>query len=84
MKIKLVGIQTQDYKLDNGYKFKGKKLHAIDLDTVPEGQIGNQVINSIKISDDSPLAAVPLTVGETYTVYFTQKGQIDALIPLKS
>ena len=84
MKIKLVGIQPQDYKLDNGYSFKGNKLHAIDLDTVPTGQIGNQVINSIKIAEDSPLYSVPLEIGKTYTVYFTQKGQIDALIPLES
>lgn len=82
MKIKLIGIQEQDYTLENGYSFKGKKLHAVDLDTLPAGQIGNQVINNIKIAEDSPLAAVPLEVGNTYTVYFNQYGKLDTIIPL--
>lgn len=82
MKIKVVGIQVQDYKLDNGYTFKGRKLHAIDLDSVTNGQIGNQVIN-LKIADDSVLAAVPVEVGETYTAYFTNKGTLDTLIPVE-
>ena len=82
MKIKLIGIQEQDYTLENGYSFKGKKLHAVDLDTIPAGQIGNQVINNIKIAEDSQLAAVPLEVGNTYTVYFNQYGKLDTIIPL--
>ena len=82
MKIKLIGIQEQDYTLENGYSFKGKKLHAVDLDTLPSGQIGNQVINNIKIAEDSPLSAVPLEVGKTYTVYFNQYGKLDTIIPL--
>ena len=32
MLMKIVGVQEQDYKMDNGYSFKGKKIHAIDLD----------------------------------------------------
>lgn len=76
MKIKIVGIQKQDYKLDNGYSFKGLKLHCIDCDTKPEGLIGD-VVTNIKISDDSRLSSVPVAVGETYVVYFNQKGGLD-------
>lgn len=83
MKIKIVGIQPQDYKLDNGYAFKGVKVHAIDLETLPNGQVGNQVINSIKIPEGSPLSQVPLEIGKTYTVYFTQKGQLDTILPVE-
>lgn len=82
MKIKLIGIQEQEYTLDNGYYFNGKKLHVIDLDSAPEGQIGNQVTN-FKISNDSQLASIPLECGATYEVYFNNKGKLDALIPLK-
>lgn len=35
MKVRIVGIQSQDYKLDNGYEFKGNKIHALDLDSNP-------------------------------------------------
>ena len=82
MKIKLLGIENQDYKLDNGFAFKGKKLHALDIDTQLPGQIGNQVLN-IKIPDDSPSSSVPLEVGQTYTVYFTPKGKLDTIFVSK-
>lgn len=76
MKIKIVGVQEQDYKLDNGYAFKGRKIHAIDLDSSPAGLTGNVVIN-LKIPADSPFATLPLVVGSTYVCYFTQKGALD-------
>lgn len=75
MKVKIVGIQPQDYTLDNGYSFKGDKVHVIDLETVKNGQIGN-VVTTFRISADSPLSSVPLQIGEDYTVYFDQKGQL--------
>lgn len=81
MTIRLVGIQKQDYKLESGYEFHGKKLHGIDLSTMPEGQTGNQVINSLKIPDGSALSQIPLEVGKVYTVYFNQKGQLDSIFP---
>lgn len=80
MKIKVVGIQVQDYTLDNGYKFKGKKIHALDLSSETVGQVGYQVTN-LKISDDSALANVPIEIGCEYTVYFTNKGALDTIIP---
>ena len=82
MKIKVVGIQPQDFTLDNGYKFKGRKLHVIDLDSKTDGQIGYQVTD-IKISDDSLFGNVEVHVDETYNAYFTKKGALDTLIPLK-
>ena len=76
MQIKLVGIQPQDYTLDSGYSFTGVKVHAIDLETKSDGQLGDQVM-VFKIDSVSPLAAIPLTVGKQYNVYFNQKGKLD-------
>lgn len=80
MKIKVVGIENQDYKMDNGYEFKGRKLHCLDLETERQGLIGNKITN-IKIADNSPLANEPLEVGKDYIVYFTQKGSLDFIRP---
>lgn len=82
MKIKVVGIQVQDYKLDNGYTFKGRKLHAIDLSSETTGQVGNQVMN-LKIADDCPLASVPIEIGNEYNVYFGPNGKLDEIFPSK-
>lgn len=76
MKIKVVGIESQDYKLDNGYAFKGKKIHCIDLESEKHGLTGN-LTTVIKISDDSPLSKVPVDVGCEATVFFNQKGALD-------
>ena len=76
MVVKIVGIQSQDYKLDNGYSFKGKKLHCIDCETKPNGLTGNTV-TTLKIADDSPMASLPIEVGKMYTTYFNQKGGLD-------
>lgn len=82
MKVKIVGIVPQDYTLDNGYSFKGQKIHAIDLETAVEGQLGNQCMD-FKIAGDHPLASVPLKVGAEYNLYFTKKGQVDFLAEVK-
>lgn len=76
MKIQLVGIQKQDYKLDNGYSFKGVKLHCVDLDSSDSNLVGNVVVN-LKIADSSPFSDVPLNVGANYVAYFNQKGGLD-------
>ena len=76
MLVQIVGIQSQDYKMDNGYSFKGNKIHAIDLDSQPDGLNGH-LTTTMKISLESPLANVPLAVGKKYTVYFNQKGGVD-------
>ena len=76
MKVRIVGIQSQDYKLDNGYEFKGNKIHALDLESQPDGLSGNLTM-TMKIPAVSPLAAVPLVVGKEYNVYFNQKGNVD-------
>lgn len=83
MKIKITGVQPQSYTLDNGYSFTGEKIHAIDLDTKCDGQIGNQVM-TFKLDSDSPLTSVPLVVGNEYTIYFTPKGKPDYLAPYKA
>lgn len=82
MKVKIVGIQAQDYKLDNGYAFKGRKLHCIDLESKPNGLDG-ELVMEIKIADSSPLSSLPLAVGHIYTAYFTQKGALDYLVESK-
>lgn len=76
MMVKIVGIQSQDYKLDNGYEFKGNKIHALDLDSQPDGLTGNLTM-TMKIPVASPLSSVPLVVGAEYNVYFNQKGGVD-------
>lgn len=82
MKVKIVGVVPQDYTLDNGYAFKGQKIHAIDLETSVEGQLGHQVMD-FKIAAEHPLASVPLKVGVEYNLYFTKKGQVDFLAEVK-
>lgn len=79
MLVKIVGVQAQDYKLDNGYEFKGDKVHAIDLETVADGQLGHQVMD-FKIPSAHHLASVPLEIGETYRLYFDKKGKVDMLM----
>ena len=79
MLVKIVGIQSQDYKLDSGYAFTGNKIHVIDMDSAPNGLDGNLVTN-FKIPASSPLAAIPLKVGGEYTVYFNQKGVLDFIM----
>ncbi|MFQ6724595.1 MAG: hypothetical protein ACLRFE_04635 [Clostridia bacterium] len=82
MRVKIVGISPQSYTLDNGYSFTGNKYHCIDLDTVTTGQIGN-IVTNFKISNTSPLSAIPVEVGKEYNIYFNQKGSPDYLAPIK-
>ena len=82
MLVQIVGIQSQDYKMDNGYSFKGNKIHAIDLDSKPDGLSGH-LTTTMKIALDSPMANVPLAVGQKYTVYFNQKGGVDYIAAAK-
>lgn len=81
MKIKIVGVVPQNFTLDNGYHFEGNKIHAIDLETRADGQIGNQVFD-FKISKDSKLYGVPLHVGCDYALYFNKKKEADFLSPI--
>lgn len=83
MLIKIVGIQPQSYTLDNGYSFTGEKIHAIDLDTKSEGQLGDQVM-TFKLESTSPLTSIPLSIGEQYNIYFNQKGKPDFISPFKA
>lgn len=78
MKIKVVGIQSQDYKLDNGYAFKGRKLHCVDLDSKRTDLSGNLTL-TVKVADSSSLGTMPIEVGKEYTCYFDQKGALDYL-----
>ena len=82
MRVKIVGIVPQDYKLDNGYEFRGNKIHAIDLETVAVNQLGNQVMD-FKIPGDHPLATVPLKIDGTYAIYFDKKGRLDFIQEVK-
>lgn len=75
MKIKIVGIQDQSYKLDNGYSFDGFKIHAIDQETSNDRLTGNLVMN-LRLDRSSPFAS-DLEIGGEYSVYFNQKGAVD-------
>lgn len=79
MLMKIVGVQPQKYHLDNGYAFEGNKIHAIDLDTKPNGILGN-IVTDFKIPVTSPLYAQPIDVGSVYKCYFTQKGELDFMM----
>ncbi len=81
MKIKIVGIEDQNYKLDNGYSFDGLKLHCLDVETKKDKLIGN-VTTTIRVPRDFP-QATSLMVGMECSVYFNQKGQLDFLQPVK-
>lgn len=74
MLLKIVGVQPQDYTMDNGYSFKGNKIHVIDMETKVEGMLGNQV-SDFKIPISSPLYAMPLSIGSVYRCYFDKKGR---------
>lgn len=78
MLIKIVGIEHQDYKLDNGYSFKGIKLHAEDMSTLKEKLEGN-LTTTIKIAEDSPHFSRDFRVGTYHRCYFTQKGTLDCI-----
>lgn len=80
MRFQIVGIELQDYTMDNGYSFKGKKLHCIDCDT-EKPSLNGQMVTTLKISDDNPMANTVLTVGKDYTVYFDQKGKLVFIKP---
>lgn len=80
MKVRVVGVQKQEYKLDNGYEFKGRKLHCIDLDSNRSDLDGCLVMN-VKIANESPLSSVPISVGSEYVCYFNQKGALDYIAP---
>lgn len=78
MKITVLGVQRQDYKLDSGYEFHGVKVHSVDEDSAPVGLDGHLSM-VFKLSDESPLISVPLIIGDQYNVFFTQNGQVDFL-----
>ena len=80
MKIKVVGVQQQNFTLDNGYHFDGRKVHGIDLDKKPDGLVGN-VVTQFKLSnEDTKLAMLMVEVGKTYNVYFEQDGKTVAML----
>ena len=83
MKIKVIGIEQQDYKLDNGYQFKGKKVHFKDMETQKTGLTGN-LTGTLKIPDDSPLAVIPIEIDHEYTCFFNQKGALDYLATISA
>ena len=83
MKMQLVGVQRQDYTLDNGYSFKGNKLHCVDLESKPDGLQG-ALVTTFKISDDSELATIPLRIGANYTCFFDQKGNLAYFVEVKN
>lgn len=79
MRCKVVGVQEQDFTLDNGYHFAGCKVHVLDLDKKPDGLTGH-LTSTFKISKDSPYASTPILVGDIYSVFFEQDGRTIALI----
>ncbi len=79
MKIKVIGIERQDYDFD-GMKFNGHKIHCAKIEEEIDGLIGVKVTH-IKIPDGHKCADIPLKVGEKYTVYFDDKKKVDYIAP---
>lgn len=80
MKVKLLGILEQEYDLsrDGGPKFRGRVLQCVTVDEDKDGLTG-ELVKTIKIPDSDKCAAVPLTLGKTYTAYFDDKKKLDYL-----
>ena len=76
MLLRIVGLQRQDFKMDNGYEFHGYKFHCVDESTENKELQGRQVVN-FKVGDDHPIASMPVHLGRLYKVYFDQKGRLD-------
>lgn len=69
MKIKVVGIKNVDYFSNKkNRQVTGKEIHYVDLGTQRSGLDGHQV-GTQYIGSDNPCAAVPITLGGTYTMY---------------
>ena len=79
MLMQIVGVQPQDYRLDNGYSWKGLKIHAIDLDTKADGLLGNMIVN-FKIGADHPQYNTPIQIGKKYKCFFDLKKGLDTMV----
>lgn len=76
MKVKVVGLEKQEYTLEDGYSFKGTKIHFLDLSTVRNGLEGHQA-KVCRIADESPLATFPLVVDGEYHFFFDDRKHLD-------
>ena len=80
MKFLLVGLQTLDFKADNGDAVKGAKLHCLqDADTNDKYMIG-QWAKSFFVKESISISGV--TVGKPVEIYFNEKGKVDFVKPV--
>lgn len=76
MIVKVVGIEKQDFKFDDGTRYSGNKIHAIESDYTSDGLSGQRVV-VLKVSDKSRFADFPFVLGQEYSVFFSLKGALD-------
>lgn len=82
MTIKIVGIENQNFKFDDGKTYTGKKLHCVCVDEHKDGLIGCTV-SVIKISGASEFYNVPLDLDKLYVCFFDLKGKLAYLAAQK-
>ena len=82
MIIKVIGIETQDFRFDDGKEYKGKKLHVANVDEHKENLVGC-LVSVIKIPATSEFFSVPIEPDKLYNVFFDQKGKVAYLAPNK-
>lgn len=79
MLMQIVGVQPQDYTLDNGYSWKGLKVHAVDLESQTDGLYGNLTV-TFKIGTNHPLYNTPIQIGKKYKCFFNLKKELDMMV----
>lgn len=82
MTIKIVGIENQNFKFDDGKTYTGKKLHVVVEDEHKDGLIGCPV-SVVKINGSSEFYNVPLELDKLYVCFFDQKGKLAYLAAQK-
>ena len=82
MIVKVIGIETQDFRFDDGKEYKGKKLHVANVDEHKENLVGCPV-SVIKIPATSEFYNLPLELDKLYLCFFDQKGKLAYLAAQK-
>lgn len=82
MTIKVIGVENQNFKFNDGKQYTGKKIHCAVVDQHNDGLVGCPV-EVIKISSSNEFYSVPIDVDKLYVVFFDQKGKVAYFAPSK-
>lgn len=78
MLVRIVGLQRQDWKMDDGFEFHGYKFHCVDEGTQNKDLQGRMVLE-FKVPDGHPLSSMPIQLNKLYKAYFNNRKQLDFL-----